>query len=1101
MPTPRAPRIRYIKRTLALSRALAMFVGFCFAAAPPSHAQTTQGLIQGTVRVAGSLTAVPGAHLRIVNQALNIDSRTDSDSNGNYTFALVPPGEYWISADAPAQLALQTVEIHGLVVPVAGALTQPIEMRPLADLFGQRDLLQMSGSDSGQLVRFYGPDVDFNRVAFLRTSGTEVGQLEPSASEVLDPRLIEKLPLPGRDVYSALVLMPLVTSDASTVRSLGLSVNGQRPTSSEFLLDGIEYENRLLTGTFPTPPETVEEYRVSTDNFSAEYGSTSGYIANAVTRRGGDTWHGLLYGNTQSQALDANSFQHNANGIARQTFVELQDGFWTGGPLPWKNWSSGTAFEVFRSRSYADPQTYFLPTQSFVGSLPATSFAAQILRKDPPLVYGTSADPTAIGGDVTLSPPIHLNRWTALERLDYTRSERQTFTGHVSAGALDRPDFNWTPYGEGGLNQSWTNSGGAVDQVWSSKVTSEFRAGFMRDSQGWSLVNANLPALSIDNGPMLPGADGPASRNVAYQSESRGASAGGGIVVAAGNHVWKTGGDVLFRTLDQSLAYESNGFYHFPDATDFGLDEPDQIEAPLSRLALESGSLRLASPVGHFHYSRFSAYAQDDYRLTPRLTINAGVRFEWFGAPKISSATPIATVGLAANSPAASVGQATIQPAGRQLYGMDSATWSGRAGLAYTPALARGKLTIRLGYGMFRDSLFDNLWATANMNDETLANFDYSGCNSGATYLALTTIVKQQCLAGFTTGSFNLTAFSTLRPALVHSFFLDTQIAMSTRWKFELYGIGSAGTGLITTDVFNRNTVTGGQPNSSLPQIYYRASDGSSVYSALSVSALYQASHAALRVFYTWSHSMDDQSDPLLGDFFDLGFSNQTDRFGNKPYYGAFTIQGQPGADWGNSDFDQRQNFVIFSYWEIPGSTRHGWLGAVSRGWKIAETFVGRAGLPYSVYAGVQNCHPICNTRADLINPLDAQINAAGPTGGRVLLNSAAFAIPPDGTNGNTGRNAFRGPGFWNLDFSAGRTFAIPTLSERTSVEFRADLFNFFNHANIEPPQPFLGALPGFILSNFGDALYGRTGNSGFPALTPFVENARQVQLLLRFHF
>src|SRR5205085_5118948 len=109
------------------------------------------------------------------------------------------------------------------------------------------------------------------------------GQLEPSISDVIAPRAIATLPLAGRDIYSALALLPGVTTDSSSNRSLGLSANGQRPTSSNFLLDGLEENDQLLSGpAVQLAPEMIQEYRVSTSNFSAEYGRTSGYLANAI---------------------------------------------------------------------------------------------------------------------------------------------------------------------------------------------------------------------------------------------------------------------------------------------------------------------------------------------------------------------------------------------------------------------------------------------------------------------------------------------------------------------------------------------------------------------------------------------------------------------------------------------------------------------------------------------------------------------------------------------------------------------------------------------------------------------------------------------------
>ena len=132
-------------------------------------------------------------------------------------------------------------------------------------------------------------------------------------SQVIDPVLIRELPLAGRDVYAALATQPGVASDAPTGRGLGLSVNGQRPSSTNFMLDGVENNNYLLSGPLTrVAPEAVQEYRISTNNFSAEYGRTAGVVANAVTRSGGAAWHGIAYLFLKNEWLNANDFQRNA---------------------------------------------------------------------------------------------------------------------------------------------------------------------------------------------------------------------------------------------------------------------------------------------------------------------------------------------------------------------------------------------------------------------------------------------------------------------------------------------------------------------------------------------------------------------------------------------------------------------------------------------------------------------------------------------------------------------------------------------------------------------------------------------------------------------
>ena len=188
--------------------------------------------------------------------------------------------------------------------------------------------------DTAQASGSAGPDVDTSRTSFIEAPRGAQGALEATISGVIDPREVRDLPLAGRDLYATLSTQGGVTSDATTARSLGLSANGQRPTSSSFYLDGVQNNNFLVTGPLASvAPEAVQEYRVSTNNFSAEYGGTTGYVANAVTRAGGNQWHGIGYFYMNDRTLNANGFQQNRLGFDKAGHRERQPGFQTGGPI------------------------------------------------------------------------------------------------------------------------------------------------------------------------------------------------------------------------------------------------------------------------------------------------------------------------------------------------------------------------------------------------------------------------------------------------------------------------------------------------------------------------------------------------------------------------------------------------------------------------------------------------------------------------------------------------------------------------------------------------------------------------------------------------
>jgi hypothetical protein len=262
--------------------------------------------------------------------------------------------------------------------------------------------------------------------------------------------------------------------------------------------------------------------------------------------------------------------------------------------------------------------------------------------------------------------------------------------------------------------------------------------------------------------------------------------------------------------------------------------------------------------------------------------------------------------------------------------------------------------------------------------------------------------------------------------------------------------------------------------------------------------ARHRSDYRQFQLSYTWSHLIDNQSDPLAGDFFDLSFTRVTG--GDNGGRATFSRQFDPVADRGNSDFDQRHNLVFLSILESPAWLRRHWAGHLIRNWRFSQLAAFRTGFPYSVEAisTAQNSTGlILNNRADIADP--NRLRPEKPVdvpGGKRLLIPAGFSQPGLGMLGNSGRNAFGAPGFYNIDLSLSRSFGLPWIGEGGRFTVRADAFNVLNHANLGSPDTLITS------DTFGVATYGRQGRqSGFPAVTPFVETARQVQLMLRLEF
>jgi hypothetical protein len=376
------------------------------------RAQTTQGLISGRILDSVSGQAVANAEVSYSSAAISASGTLHSDAAGYYFLPLLSAGTYSIRAAADKY---QPQELQELELPVAGRIQLDFRLRPLSDVWesGQYRSVFLPGTKT--IVTIYGPDVDPGKSGTFEAIKGQRGTLDTSASYVIDPAEISALPLLGRDVYSMLVSLPAVGADSGTGRGLGVSVAGQRPSSSNYLLDGVENDNYLLTGPLsPTSPESVQEYRISTNDYSAEYGRTAGFVANAVTKAGSAQYHGIGYEYLKNTVLDAADFQDNLHGMGRRPDQENEFGYQVGGPVVPKGalrqrlFFSSSLDELI-SHSKEDPATYLLPTTNFLpffSALPTTTAAHQLLTMYPAPVIQSSA----LEGHYTVSQPVVVDR-------------------------------------------------------------------------------------------------------------------------------------------------------------------------------------------------------------------------------------------------------------------------------------------------------------------------------------------------------------------------------------------------------------------------------------------------------------------------------------------------------------------------------------------------------------------------------------------------------------------------------------------------------------------------------------------------------------------
>jgi hypothetical protein len=1071
--------------------------------------QTTQGLISG--RLVDSVTGRPveAANVFYSSATNNLAGAAASDASGYYYLPLLSPGFYEIRVMDPKY---QSQDVQEMELTVAARIELDFRLRPLSDVWETGDYKSVFLPGSKTIVTFYGPDVDPSKSGSFDAQKGRRAALESTISEVIDSGEISNLPLQGRDVYTLLVTQPGVTSDSATGRGLGLSINGQRPSASNFLLDGLENNNYLITGPLTVvAPEAIQEYRVSTNNFSAEYGRTSGFLANAVTRSGGARFHGVGYFYLKNDALNGNGFQENLAGAPRTPDKEDQPGLFVGGPVLKDRLFFSSAYEYFRSRSQQSPYTFLLPSPDFVANFTApSSLARQLLT-----AYPTPATSNGNGLDTqeTLAPPVSLNRTLAIERMDYNRpGGKDRVMGRVLINRLSRPDFIWSPYKDfvSALNQDTVAAGGSYTHSFRASLTNEARLSYSSDDLGWNRPHPEIPTLSTSDlylvngqaqsGVTLPGS----SAFYAYQNNNHSWEFLDNAIWARGQHLVTVGGGLLRRSSEGYLTAGRDGQYIFGNIVEFALGQPTYFRAAIDRTALPT--IQQPDFNRTYSYGQYFLFAQDTYKVTPRLTVNYGLRFEDYGGPQNSGSVKDTLIQLGPGSSLAEqlAGAVLVQPSGhgdQQLFS-SSKDFAVRAGASYD-IFGSGRTLLRGAYGTFYDRPFDNLWE--NLRDNGFAMPLLAPPPGRTNYLA-PVATEFATFQGHSLNS-DFPDLTLVNPHLgsgyAHSYFAGVQQRITDALTVEVNGLGSYGRKLITTDVINRDFSTAaGRINAKLPDIAYRANQGFSDYNALTAVVRYRTGRGMVQGSYTWSHAIDNQSDPLIGDFFNLSFTSiQTG--GGSNGRSAFSEQFNPQVDRGSSDFDQRHNFVAFSYWNLPAPFAESKAGVLLRNWMVGELAAFRSGFPFTVYGtsnAIQGQGLILNNRPNIIDPNQTVFaNPVPVTGGVQLLNPAGFAEAAPSTLGTEGRNAFTGPGFFSVDVSLARSFGVRWLGEGGRLRIRADAYNFLNHANLGNPDALFTNPPS---PTFGIATFGRQGlPSGFPAVSPLNETPRQIQLSVKVEF
>lgn len=1008
---------------------------------------STSATITGRVTDQQGL-AIPDAQVEVTNIHTNITHAGKTDAGGLFRISNLPPGEYRVivQKEGFASIAKPGVELH------------------VQDIITLNFSMQVGSVTQTVTVESGAPLVQ-----------TESG----SVGTVIDRRFVERLPLNGRSFNTLLQLTPgVVVARTPPFRDANeagqFSINGQRTTSNYFTVDGVganfgvDPGNRVNAsggGGLPAlsvyagtsglvSADAMEEFRVETSTFAAEFGRAPGGQIIISTRSGTNEFHGGLFEYFRNDKLDANDWFANAAGLPRAPERQNDFGGFLGGPILRNKTFFFFSYEGLRLRL---PQTTVVRVPSLALRAAAVPAAAPYLNAYPqPNGPSVSAVVTQFTGSFSNSatldaPSIRLDHALSSKVIIFGRYNDAPSSGASRSGALNQISTTnlHARTATAGANMRFTQVVVSIRGNYSVQTGSIHTVldSFMGATP--PPANALLPApLSVADSIgrfSSPETSGFGLGSVA-ENRQRQFNLVGDAGIEVGTHQLKFGLDYRQLLLKREPAL-ADIQYSITSLQNFAATG---VADRISTFALRPGKLG-------FH--AVSLFGQDTWRVGQRLAVTYGVRWEFDPAPRGEDGTILAAW-TNVDDPATTA----LAPAGAPLWKSRFGNFAPRLGVAYR-LTAKGDLVVRGGWGLFYDL------GTGAVGNLLLAFPNTTSLLRTALALPVvdaSTIVPP--LPSLQPPFPNLTeGFSpTLKLPRSYQWNVTVERALSAEQSLSIAYVGQDGSNLLRRTVAIR-------PNPSFSNFFILTANGdSSNYHAMQVQFRRRLSKGLQALAnYTWSHSTDTNSEDTL----------------NLSASSVIT-----SSNRGSSNFDVRHSFsAAFSY-ELPRIAKEGLLAKLTHDWSLDTILLIRSGFPFHVTAsGVVIPGVTGGIRPDIVPGQPVWLRDEAAPGGK-RLNPAAFAIPPQARQGTLGRNSIGGFGLVQTDFSIARRFPI---WERLNLQFRADFFNIFNHPNFADPAPRL------VGGSLVDGQATQMLNRGIGGLSPIyqVGGPRSVQLSLRLTF
>ena len=1003
-------------------------------------AQTYRGSVRGTV-TDPSGAVVAAAKVTAKNQATGITREGTTNGEGAYVLAELSAGNYEVAI----QVSGFQRAVYLAVVRVGSDTT--VDVR-----------LVLSGADTVEVSA---------DAPLVETTRDVLGQ-------VVDEVLVNELPLNGRDFTKLVALSPGATVEPSGVAGTQFgfgqfNINGNRDRSNNYTLDGTDnndpyFNNSALNQVGITgapasllPIDAIAEFNLQS-HFGAEYGRNSGSVVNIVTRSGTNQLHGSLFYFLRNQKLDARNY---FNTEPRKTgFQNNQFGASLGGPILKDKTFFFGAYEGQRERVGSD-FVLNVPTITQRANARQIALSSGFLPNginpalDKILDFYPASDTPTIAAVVRDKNDMD----SLIAKVDHNFSSKEQLTGRYAFARSQQifPLGSAGGFGKGSRLPQFAQTSPTRVHVASFSLFStlgsdrinEIRFGYSRYKTSFSSLDANLdPAsLGIDFGTGklgLPEFDfggienlGAAGFSVPRGRTSQSYQILDNFTWTRGRHTFKFGGEFRRAAIGNFNDNLERSIISFsPDNSSF---PACQVPPPLPAGCDDGVALSLANYyignsftlalTGDTHRTTYnngaSFFVQDDFRVRSNVTLNLGVRWEYFGP--ISEKNKLLS-NLGRDGQLAMVGTDGLNGA----YERDLNNFAPRIGIAWNVS---NKTTVRAGYGVYHDYVPQHLMlasftpsagiATNPIGPKavTALSFDgsvFNGTNSGPVY-------------SVSSPPFNI--FVTPRKfatPYTQNWNLNVQQQLAKAAALEFGYVGGKGTKLVR--LYDQNQPDGNFnfPNSNYVNMHTFAPISSSTYHAFQSTMRLQGwGGVAGFATYTWSKSIDDASD---GIDFTAGAAFPQDSTNLR-------------AERAPSTFDTRHRFTAALNYRVP--TLKAIPKKLGSGWEANWIWSAQSGRPINIITSNDTSNRFYfNQRPNIVpgvNPI--QLNWT-PLGG--YLNQAAFSQPTNGTFGNLGRDSVYGPHYWNADFSLNKQTA---LTDRVSIQFRAELFNIFNHPNFALPS------------------------------------------------